>query len=691
MPSIVPGFEYDIFISYRHNDNRSGWVTDFVNALQEELAATIKEPLSIYFDKNPHDGLLETHNVDKSLEGKLKCLIFIPIISQTYCDPKSFAWQHEFCAFNSMCNEDAPLSSGEGPGVRSIGRDIKLSNGNVASRILPIKIHELDDEDKSTIENEIGGALRAIEFIFKSPGVNRPLTTNDKREENSNKTFYRDQVNKAANAIKEIIYGLKDPKLKVSVNTGDASPLRLEKSIVVLPFVNMSNDTEQEYFSDGLTEEIITDLSRLHDLLVISRSSAMTFKNSNKKISEIVHELNVSYVLEGSVRKAGNNLRITAQLIDAGKDVHVWAEKYDGKLDDVFDIQEKVSRAIVNELKLKLNSRENLQLTERPMKNAEAYDYYLRARRELIQWNEPSFDKALKFLQESIKLEGPNALVYGAMAYVYWSYSNMGIAVEKNTAKAEEFVAKTFAIDPTSADAHLALALLNFAFRGKVHEGVGNLKKVIEVRPNDFDALMWLAVGYYMQGKPEHALPYHEKMNRVDPASVIGVCAPGIAAFYKGDFVAALEPAVKAYHLEPANFFYILFQIIVLGCIGDFRRAKQFALKHIKEDATDHLNSFYRLCVYAFDQDNAGMAGVMTPDFKEFGKRDPQWSHFMAQVFSFGRLKNETFEWIENAVDRSFCNYPLLSTKDPINKLLAGDPRFDRLQYRMKNLWEKFD
>ena len=115
MPSLIPGFEYDIFISYRHNDNRSGWVTDFVNALQEELAATIKEPLSIYFDKNPHDGLLETDSVNKSLEGKLKCLIFIPIISQTYCDPTSFAWQHEFCAFNKLSQHD------------ELGRDIKLS------------------------------------------------------------------------------------------------------------------------------------------------------------------------------------------------------------------------------------------------------------------------------------------------------------------------------------------------------------------------------------------------------------------------------------------------------------------------------------------------------------------------------------------------------------------------------------
>ena len=137
MPSILPGYEYDIFISYRHNDNRSGWVTEFVSALQEELAATIKDKVSVYSDYNPKDGLLETHNVDKSLEGKLKCLVFIPIVSQTYCDTKSFAWQHEFCAFNKLASEDA------------FGRDIKLNNGNVSSRILPIKIHDLDAQDSA--------------------------------------------------------------------------------------------------------------------------------------------------------------------------------------------------------------------------------------------------------------------------------------------------------------------------------------------------------------------------------------------------------------------------------------------------------------------------------------------------------------------------------------------------------------
>src|SRR5258706_1653922 len=175
MASIIPGFEYDIFISYRHKDNRGDhWVTEFVSALKTELEVTFKEDISIYFDINPHDGLLETHNVDKSLEGKLKCVIFIPIISQTYCDIKSFAWQNEFRAFNKLAKGD------------QFGRDIKLGNGNVASRILPVKIHDLDAEDKTLLESELGGGLRAVEFIFKSAGVNRPLRVEDKREHNLN-------------------------------------------------------------------------------------------------------------------------------------------------------------------------------------------------------------------------------------------------------------------------------------------------------------------------------------------------------------------------------------------------------------------------------------------------------------------------------------------------------------------------
>jgi hypothetical protein len=200
MSSLIPGFEYDIFISYRQKDNKyDEWVTEFVANLKKELEATFKEEVSVYFDINPHDGLLETHDVNASLKEKLKCLIFIPIISQTYCDSKSFAWQYEFVAFNTLAKED------------QFGRDIRLASGNVASRILPVKIHDLNQEDNSLLENELGGVLRAIEFIYKEAGVNRPLKPTDDKKDNLNKTYYRNQINKVANAVKEIITAIKRP------------------------------------------------------------------------------------------------------------------------------------------------------------------------------------------------------------------------------------------------------------------------------------------------------------------------------------------------------------------------------------------------------------------------------------------------------------------------------------------------
>jgi tetratricopeptide (TPR) repeat protein len=198
MKSIIEGYEYDIFISYRQKDNKyDGWVTEFVENLKRELEATFKEEISVYFDINPHDGLLETHDVDASLKEKLKCLVFIPIISRTYCDPKSFAWEHEFMAFIEQASQD------------QFGLKIKLPSGNVASRVLPVRIHDLENKDLMLCESSLGGYLRGVEFIFRSPGVNRPLRAKeDNLHDNLNHTIYRDQINKVANAVNEIIFGL---------------------------------------------------------------------------------------------------------------------------------------------------------------------------------------------------------------------------------------------------------------------------------------------------------------------------------------------------------------------------------------------------------------------------------------------------------------------------------------------------
>jgi tetratricopeptide (TPR) repeat protein len=211
MASIIKDYIYDIFISYRQKDNKyDGWVTEFVENLKRELEATFKEEISVYFDINPHDGLLETHDVDESLKDKLKCLVFIPIISRTYCDPKSFAWEHEFKAFVEQASNDR------------FGLKVKLSNGNVANRVLPIYIHDLDTADQKMCEGVLGGILRGVDFIYKAPGVNRPLRpVEENPHDNLNHTIYRDQVNKVANAIDEILRGMSVTDL---TSVGKASP-----------------------------------------------------------------------------------------------------------------------------------------------------------------------------------------------------------------------------------------------------------------------------------------------------------------------------------------------------------------------------------------------------------------------------------------------------------------------------------
>jgi dienelactone hydrolase len=200
MSSIIEGFSYDVFISYRQKDNKyDGWVTEFVDNLNRELDSMFKDQVTVYFDVNPSDYLLESYDVDASLKEKLKCLIFIPILSRTYCDPKSFAWDNEFRAFVNLASNDR------------FGFKIKLPGGNVANRVLPVRIHDLDHSDIKLFESVVGGLIRSIDFVYKETGVNRQLRAKDDEIiiRTSGQSLYRDQINKVALAIKEIIESMK--------------------------------------------------------------------------------------------------------------------------------------------------------------------------------------------------------------------------------------------------------------------------------------------------------------------------------------------------------------------------------------------------------------------------------------------------------------------------------------------------
>ncbi len=527
MASLIPGYEYDIFVSYRQKDNKhDGWVTRFVNNLKGELESTFKEEISVYFDINPHDGLLETHDVDESLKEKLKCLVFIPIISRTYCDPKSFAWEHEFKAFVEQASKD------------QFGLKVKLPNGNVASRILPVKIHDLEPEDKTLLETELGGVLRCIEFIYKSAGVNRPLRANeDHPQDNLNKTYYRDQINKVANAVKEIISALKkhdhqdeevtgesiivkpvqkkDRNLKVIIGSIILvllialgffiipklvrSSEQLEKSIAVLPFNNLSNDPEQEYFSDGMTEDILNHLSKIADLNVKSRTSTLQYKGSTKTIPEIGDELSVDIILEGSVRKAGNKVRIVAQLIDVKKDIHIWSETFDREITDIFSIQSEIAIEIANTLQVKLTESERGNISLEASMDITAYDYYLKARQIWYDWNgeKQVLENILQLYEQSIDLDPDFALgYYGIGRTLHYGMRNFGIPPEIWIDSALALSGKAIKLNPSLPEGYILRSAIYRDHLGRQEESKNDLQRAYKLAPSNPDVLHSLGTIY---------------------------------------------------------------------------------------------------------------------------------------------------------------------------------------------------
>jgi len=687
MSSLIEGYTYDVFISYRQKDNKyDAWVTEFVDNLKKELESTFKEEVSVYFDINPHDGLLETHDVNASLKEKLKCLIFIPVISRTYCDPKAFAWEHEFKAFIKLALND------------QFGLKVRLPGGNVANRVLPVRIHDLDNTDIKECESILGGFLRGVEFIYKSTGVNRPLRSKeDKPLDNLKKTIYRDQINKVTLAIKEVISGLKgepkeygiEPEKVVSIIE---KPVIREKSIIVLPFENISPDPDQEYFSDGLTEEIITDLSYIKSLLVISRSSAMTFKGTKSTVKEIAEKVNVQYVLEGSVRKAGNNIRITAQLIDGMTDSHLWAKKYSGTLDDVFNIQEKVSRSIVDALTLELSPTEYENLGKRPIKNMQAYECYIKARQDIYTFTKDGLDRAVNYLQHGLEIIGKNASLYAGLGFTFSQYVNIGIGHEEYVEKAENYARMALELEPDSSDAHFVLGFLNLIFHGNPKKSIHHFKKALEIFPDDINVLFWLTAGYGTNwGKPKEARESYNRLLKLDPFNhwaYSGYILDVMAEYHLDLSVDYLTKWVRIVPKYPVALF---FSAQFLAYCNHFKEASALVNKNVQPDMKD---IFTKLCLfvkYAIDSDEKRIHELLTVDFVITTRRDCQNSYFVSGLFALSGMKDEAIDWLENAVDRGFINYPFISEYDPLLVSIRSEPRFKKLIEHVKYEWENFE
>jgi len=399
----------------------------------------------------------------------------------------------------------------------------------------------------------------------------------------------------------ELLKALQDIKSEIDIAERTAKT----KAIAVLPFDNISPDKDSDYFSDGLTEELIANFSRLKDVRVVSRTTSMQYKGTKKDIKTIGRELGVRYIMEGSVRKFQDNLRITAQLIDVESDAQLWAETYKGKLADVFDMQEQVSKQIVDALMVKLTPTEKVVLTKRATLNAEAFDCNLRARNFLYHRTKKSVHAAVQLFQKAIELDPRYAAAYAglgeACATLYQSFERKEPWLER----AIESSLKALMYDSSLSEAYAALALSYFN-KKSLNEALTASQKAIELDPNNFTGYWILGRIYHSTDRDREAVEMFKKVIALNPEfySAYGDLQMtyerlGEMDKYKETIQAALQVYPHYLLLHPDDARAHMYCAITLFQAGKTEDAKTTAAKAIELNPDDPLMLYNAACFYA--------------------------------------------------------------------------------------------
>ncbi len=296
-----------------------------------------------------------------------------------------------------------------------------------------------------------------------------------------------------------------------------ALPFPDKPSIVVLPFMNMSNDPTQEYFSDGITEDLTTDLSKISSLFVISRNSAFTYKGKAAKVQDVSHEMGVRYVLEGSIRKASDQVRVTAQLIDGTTGGHLWSERYDRPLADIFALQDEIRREIITALKIKLLPEEQKRFQSFPTDNVEAYDYLLRGWEFFGRFTKEGNEQAQRMFEKAIELDPTYASAYAAVGMTYWQawlwqWNPNPQALQQAFERAQ----KAVSLNDSLAQAHQVLGQVYF-YKKQHEQAIAELERAIASDPNYADGYANLGIILAYAGRPEEGIGWVEKAMRLNP------------------------------------------------------------------------------------------------------------------------------------------------------------------------------
>jgi adenylate cyclase len=398
----------------------------------------------------------------------------------------------------------------------------------------------------------------------------------------------------------------------------------------------MSGDPEQEYFSDGITEDIITDLSKVSGLFVVARNTAFTYKGKPVKVQQVGQELGVAFILEGSVRKAGSRVRVTGQLINSKDGGHVWADRYDRDLTDIFAIQDDITHAIVEQLKVKLLPQEKKSIGQTPTDSVEAYTYYLRGRQFLHRHSKSYYQLARRMFAKAVELDPLYARAYAGIAdcdsFLFLHY-NVNVAIDSILATS----AKALALEDGLAEAHASRGLA-LSLGQRYDEAMAEFEQSIALDPTSFEAHYFYARACFAQGKLERAAALFERAAEIKPDDYQSLCL--LIHIYRSlgrdqDKVAAaqrgIERAEKELTVHPENPRPAYLGAAALVGIGETERAREWVSRALAIDPDDVLTQYNVACVYS-------LVGEIEPAFDLLERLLPHANH-------------ETKAWIKHDSD----------------------------------------
>jgi serine/threonine protein kinase/Flp pilus assembly protein TadD len=384
-----------------------------------------------------------------------------------------------------------------------------------------------------------------------------------------------------------------------------ATGARAEKSLAVLYFENLSGAKEDEYFRDGITEDVTTELSRINELTLFPRSAVLAFRDKPITAPQVGQQLGAAFILEGSLRRAGNRLRITAQLVETHTGHTVWADRFDREMKDVFEVQDEIARSISQALRIKLSPQEEKAIARKPTESAQAYDYYLRGRQYFHQFRRKGFDFARQMFARAIVIDPRYARAYAGVAdccsflYMYWDSS------EDNLNEAEAASSKALELDPELAEAHAASGLA-FALKKNFDEAQKEFETAIRLDPKLYEAYYFYARTSFQRGDLTKAVDLYEKASRINPDDYQAVSLSvaiyhGLGRIEEAEATErrALELAEKHIELHPDDARALYLGAGILARIGKNQQSFEWARRALSIDPEETSILYNVACVYA--------------------------------------------------------------------------------------------